>query len=94
MRAVVLFFPLQITFLEFFEVLLGCAEVTCEQVSETVKEDHRVFGSNTETRKDSPEVEVSEEMIQTKNSPFQLVRSCLNAFIISVAANLVMSCHM
>ncbi|XP_039879155.1 radial spoke head 10 homolog B isoform X2 [Simochromis diagramma] len=48
---------LEITFLEFFEVLLGCAEVTCEQVSETLKEDHRVFGSNTETRKDSPEVE-------------------------------------
>lgn len=61
MRAVVLFFPLQITFLEFFEVLLGCAEVTCEQVSETLKEYHRVSGSNTETRKDSPEVEVSED---------------------------------
>lgn len=94
MRAVVLFFPLQITFLEFFEVLLGCAEVSCEQVSETLKEDHRVSGSNTETKKDSPEVDVSEEMIQTKKSPFQLVRSCLNAFIISVSANLVMSCHM
>ncbi|XP_039472068.1 radial spoke head 10 homolog B isoform X3 [Oreochromis aureus] len=48
---------LEITFLEFFEVLLGCAEVTCEQVSETLKENHRVSGSNTETRKDSPEVE-------------------------------------
>ncbi|CAI5659366.1 unnamed protein product [Oreochromis niloticus] len=48
---------LEITFLEFFEVLLGCAEVTCEQVSETLKEDHQVSGSNTETRKDSPEVE-------------------------------------
>uniref|UniRef100_A0A669B0Y3 Radial spoke head 10 homolog B n=1 Tax=Oreochromis niloticus TaxID=8128 RepID=A0A669B0Y3_ORENI len=57
---------LKITFLEFFEVLLGCAEVTCEQVSETLKEDHQVSGSNTETRKDSPEVEVSEDIIQTQ----------------------------
>ncbi|XP_030610330.1 radial spoke head 10 homolog B isoform X2 [Archocentrus centrarchus] len=62
---------LEITFLEFFEVLLGCAEVTWEQVSETLKEDHPVSRSDTEASRGQPQVEASEEMMQTTNCPSQ-----------------------
>nr|XP_020471526.1 radial spoke head 10 homolog B2 isoform X3 [Monopterus albus] len=47
----------EITFLEFFEVLLGCAEVKCQQVSEGLEES--LPRSNTEARKGLPEVEAS-----------------------------------
>ncbi|XP_008300148.1 radial spoke head 10 homolog B, partial [Stegastes partitus] len=61
---------LQITFLEFFEVLLGCAEVKCQQTSEVLEEGRRpLSGCDSEARRDVPEGEASEEMMQTINSP-------------------------
>lgn len=59
---------LQITFLEFFEVLLGSAEVKCQQVSEGPEEGQGLSGHDTEAW----------STLHTTNSPFQSVRSFLN----------------
>ncbi|XP_022598078.1 radial spoke head 10 homolog B-like [Seriola dumerili] len=47
---------LEITFLEFFEVLLGCAEVKCQGVSESLPERQPLSRSNAETSGDLPEI--------------------------------------
>ncbi|XP_047465941.1 radial spoke head 10 homolog B isoform X2 [Mugil cephalus] len=59
---------LEITFLEFFEVLLGCAEVKCQQVSEALGEDRPQSGSDPEARMDLPEAGAREEIMQTTDS--------------------------
>ncbi|XP_029383425.1 radial spoke head 10 homolog B [Echeneis naucrates] len=46
---------LEITFLEFFDVLLGCAEVKSQCGSETVMEHQNLSRSNADTRRDLPE---------------------------------------
>ncbi|XP_078135509.1 radial spoke head 10 homolog B isoform X2 [Sander vitreus] len=103
---------LEITFLEFFEVLLGSAEVKCQPVSEDVEvkcqpvsedvevkcqpvsEDLEVkcqpvsgdleevqspSSPDTEARRDLPEVEASENILQTPNSPSQSVTAPVNS---------------
>ncbi|XP_039643225.1 radial spoke head 10 homolog B isoform X2 [Perca fluviatilis] len=92
---------LEITFLEFFEVLLGSAEVKCQPVSEDLElkgqpvyEDLEVKGQpvsegleegqspsspDTEARRDLPEVEASENIFQTLNSPSQSVAAPVNS---------------
>lgn len=68
---------LQITFLEFFEVLLGSAEVKCQQVSEGLEEGQSLPSHDVQSRRDLPEVEASEKILQTTNSPPQSVRPFL-----------------
>ncbi|KAM6896889.1 radial spoke head 10 homolog B [Xenentodon cancila] len=63
---------LEITFLEFFEVLLGCAEVTCHQVSDAVGEDMGLHKCDSKAKRDLCEVEAREEEIQATNSYDQL----------------------
>ncbi|KAF7204739.1 radial spoke head 10 homolog B isoform X2 [Nothobranchius furzeri] len=46
---------LEITFLEFFEVLIGCAEVKCLQVSETPEEDQVLLTSDNKSTENLPE---------------------------------------
>nr|XP_046234189.1 radial spoke head 10 homolog B isoform X2 [Scatophagus argus] len=58
---------LEITFLEFFEVLLGSAEVKCQQVSEGLEEGQSPSNTDTEARNDLP-AEVNENILQTTNS--------------------------
>uniref|UniRef100_A0A3Q1F4A4 Radial spoke head 10 homolog B n=1 Tax=Acanthochromis polyacanthus TaxID=80966 RepID=A0A3Q1F4A4_9TELE len=62
---------LEITFLEFFEVLLGCAEVKCQQVSEVLEEDGPLARSDSEAMTHQPEMEASEEMMNATMSPSQ-----------------------
>ena len=57
---------LQITFLEFFEVLLGSTEVKCQQVSVSQE------GQSLPSPKDLPEGEASEKILQTTDSPAQV----------------------
>ncbi|XP_073346399.1 radial spoke head 10 homolog B [Pagrus major] len=59
---------LEITFLEFFEALLGSAEVKCQQVSVGQEEGQSLFSP-----KDLPEGEASEKILQTTNSPSQSI---------------------
>ncbi|XP_026171381.1 radial spoke head 10 homolog B isoform X2 [Mastacembelus armatus] len=47
---------LEITFLEFFEVLLGCAKVKCQQVSEGLGQHQSLSTPDTEDREDLPKV--------------------------------------
>ncbi|KAG7226419.1 hypothetical protein INR49_013831 [Caranx melampygus] len=47
---------LEVTFLEFFEVLLGCAEVKCQRASQSLPECQSLSRSNAETRRDLPEI--------------------------------------
>ncbi|XP_031699771.1 radial spoke head 10 homolog B isoform X1 [Anarrhichthys ocellatus] len=47
--------PLQITFLEFFEVLLGSAEVKCQRVSEGLEEGQSASSPDAEAMRDVPE---------------------------------------
>uniref|UniRef100_UPI0037E89E2D radial spoke head 10 homolog B n=1 Tax=Semicossyphus pulcher TaxID=241346 RepID=UPI0037E89E2D len=61
---------LEITFLEFFEVLLGSAEVKCQQVSAGLEE-QSISSPDAEDRRDLPEVEAGEKILQTNNSPSQ-----------------------
>ncbi|XP_034563475.1 radial spoke head 10 homolog B isoform X2 [Notolabrus celidotus] len=57
---------LEITFLEFFEVLLGSAEVKCQQVSGSLEEE----GLETEVRRDLHESEAIEKMTgKSQESP-------------------------
>ncbi|XP_074475407.1 radial spoke head 10 homolog B isoform X2 [Sebastes fasciatus] len=73
---------LEITFLEFFEVLLGSAEVKCQQVSEGLEEEEGPSPSSpdAEARRDlPPEVEAIEEISQTTNSPSQAVVAPVNS---------------
>ncbi|XP_036937569.1 radial spoke head 10 homolog B isoform X2 [Acanthopagrus latus] len=56
---------LEITFLEFFEVLLGSTEVKCQQVSVSQE------GQSLPSPKDLPEGEASEKILQTTDSPAQ-----------------------
>ncbi|XP_030256148.1 radial spoke head 10 homolog B [Sparus aurata] len=56
---------LEITFLEFFEVLLGSTEVKCQQVSVGQE------GQSLSSPKDPHEGEASEKILQTTNSPSQ-----------------------
>ncbi|KAM8729017.1 radial spoke head 10 homolog B isoform 3-T3 [Acanthopagrus schlegelii] len=56
---------LEITFLEFFEVLLGSTEVKCQQVSVSQE------GRSLPSPKDLPEGEASEKILQTTDSPAQ-----------------------
>ncbi|GLD57584.1 radial spoke head 10 homolog B2 [Lates japonicus] len=62
---------LEITFLEFFEVLLGCAEVKCQRVSESLEKHQSLSGSNTGISRDLPEVQASEKILQTTSNPSQ-----------------------
>nr|XP_019938537.1 PREDICTED: radial spoke head 10 homolog B2 [Paralichthys olivaceus] len=57
---------LEITFLEFFEVLLGCAEVKCQQVSEKLEESCSPFRSDAESRDLSKDVRESQQDVKTK----------------------------
>ncbi|XP_059180370.1 radial spoke head 10 homolog B isoform X2 [Centropristis striata] len=54
---------LEITFLEFFEVLLGSAEVKFQQVSEGLKESRSPSCPDTEARRDLPKVEARENIL-------------------------------
>uniref|UniRef100_A0A668ALE6 Radial spoke head 10 homolog B n=1 Tax=Myripristis murdjan TaxID=586833 RepID=A0A668ALE6_9TELE len=66
---------LEITFLEFFEVLLGCAEVKCQQVVESSQEDRRQSSPEPEARRDSPVHETSSSStLQTTSCTSQSVR--------------------
>ncbi|XP_070708376.1 radial spoke head 10 homolog B [Pempheris klunzingeri] len=56
---------LEITFLEFFEVLLGSAEVKCQQASEGLEEGQSLSSPAAEARKDLPE---TEELSSTEES--------------------------
>lgn len=69
---------LQITFLEFFEVLLGSTEVKCQQVSVGQE------GQSLSSPKDPHEGEASEKILQTTNSPSQSVRFFLEPLMTSV----------
>lgn len=69
---------MQITFLEFFEVLLGSAEVKCSQVSEGLK-GHMPSGPDAEAGCDLTETEASESIVQTTNTGSQEVRSFLKS---------------
>ncbi|KAI3365588.1 hypothetical protein L3Q82_010663 [Scortum barcoo] len=60
---------MEITFLEFFEVLLGSAEVKCQQVSESLEEGQSLSSPDAESMR-----EHSQKILQTTNSPSQLVR--------------------
>uniref|UniRef100_A0A1A7XEB6 Radial spoke head 10 homolog B2 n=1 Tax=Iconisemion striatum TaxID=60296 RepID=A0A1A7XEB6_9TELE len=51
---------LEITFLEFFEVLVGCAKVKCLQVSETLEEDQVLLGLTIKSAENLPEEETDE----------------------------------
>ncbi len=73
-------FLLQITFLEFFEVLVGSAGVKCQLVSESLEECQMLSSPKAEARTDLPEGENRE----TKSSPFQSVRSFLKPLKTSV----------
>ena len=66
---------LQITFLEFFEVLLGCAEVKCQQISEGLEESLSPSSTEAEATRNSPKEEASEKNLPTTNSPPPTVRS-------------------
>lgn len=59
---------LQITFLEFFEVLLGSAEVKCPQVSEALEGGQTRSSLDSEARRNLPDVAVSGKILQTSNS--------------------------
>ncbi|TKS90032.1 Radial spoke head 10 -like protein B [Collichthys lucidus] len=56
----------EITFLEFFEVLLGSAEVKYQ-----VSESQSLSSPDTHDRRDVPELEASESILQTTSSPSQ-----------------------
>ncbi|XP_023136217.2 radial spoke head 10 homolog B isoform X2 [Amphiprion ocellaris] len=62
---------LEITFLEFFEVLLGCAEVKCQHFSEVLEEDGPLLRSDSEAMTYQPETEASEEMMNATISTSQ-----------------------
>ncbi|XP_044034895.1 radial spoke head 10 homolog B isoform X2 [Siniperca chuatsi] len=70
---------LEITFLEFFEVLLGSAEVKCQPVSEGQEEGQLLSSPDAEARRDLPEAEASEKILQTTNSPSQSVAAPVNS---------------
>ncbi|XP_039991891.1 radial spoke head 10 homolog B [Xiphias gladius] len=65
---------LEITFLEFFEVLLGCSEVKSQPASQSLEERRSLSRSNAETRTDLAEVEASEKVLQTTSSPSQSIQ--------------------
>ncbi|KAM9336614.1 radial spoke head 10 homolog B [Symphorus nematophorus] len=68
---------LEITFLEFFEVLLGSAAVKFQQVSEGLEEGRSLSSPNTQARRDLPEVEAGKKILETTKSPSQSPeRSC------------------
>ncbi|XP_075313850.1 radial spoke head 10 homolog B [Odontesthes bonariensis] len=48
---------LEITFLEFFEVLAGCAEVKLQQVSDVLEEDRALLRPDSQARSDLPAME-------------------------------------
>ncbi|KAG8009050.1 Radial spoke head 10-like protein B [Nibea albiflora] len=58
---------LEITFLEFFEVLLGSAGAKCQQVSQS----QSLSSPDTHARRDLPELEASEKISQSTGSPSQ-----------------------
>ncbi|XP_026207240.1 radial spoke head 10 homolog B isoform X2 [Anabas testudineus] len=63
---------LEITFLEFFEVLLGCAKVKCQLVSEDLEECQSPSGFNTE-------VEVSRRPVKITSIPSQSIPAPVNS---------------
>ncbi|XP_076615381.1 radial spoke head 10 homolog B [Chaetodon auriga] len=65
---------LEMTFLEFFEVLLGSAEVKCQQVSGGLEEGGALSSPDTKARRDVPVVEAKEKILQTTNSTSQSTR--------------------
>ncbi|KAK9530620.1 hypothetical protein VZT92_012109 [Zoarces viviparus] len=65
---------LEIIFLEFFEVLVGSAEVKCQRVPEGLEEDQSASSPDAEARRDVPEV-ISK---QITNSPSQSVAAPVN----------------
>lgn len=74
------FFPsphcvLQITFLEFFEVLLGSAEVKCPQVSEGLEEGRPLSSPDTEAGRDLPEVEATNRVWSLSQTSSPLTHS-------------------
>ncbi|XP_071402286.1 radial spoke head 10 homolog B [Centroberyx affinis] len=69
---------LEITFLEFFEALLGCAEVQCQQV-ETPQEGQSQSSPDTEARRDSPVQEASESGLPTPSCPSQSAAAPVNS---------------
>ncbi|XP_049418565.1 radial spoke head 10 homolog B isoform X2 [Epinephelus fuscoguttatus] len=79
---------LEITFLEFFEVLLGSAEVKCQQVSEHLEESKSSSSPEAEARRNQPEVESNENMLQTANSSTQSVAASLSSPITPEISNL------
>ncbi|XP_042253441.1 radial spoke head 10 homolog B isoform X1 [Thunnus maccoyii] len=66
---------LEITFLEFFEALLGCAEVKCQQVSEGLEESLSPSSAEAEATRNSQKEEASEKTLLTANSPPQMISS-------------------
>ncbi|XP_071319624.1 radial spoke head 10 homolog B isoform X2 [Trachinotus anak] len=66
---------LEITFLEFFEVLLSCAEVKCQWVSESLEEHQSLSRPKTETRRDLPEMEIPAQDISKVNGQHQSAES-------------------
>ncbi|KAM7371034.1 hypothetical protein PAMP_010535 [Pampus punctatissimus] len=79
---------LEITFLEFFEALLGCAEVKCQEVSEVLEENLSTSSTEAETTRNSPKEESSEgQAIQTgdmeaKNNQLELWMQKIHQFFI------------
>ncbi|XP_027145452.1 radial spoke head 10 homolog B isoform X2 [Larimichthys crocea] len=64
----------EITFLEFFEVLLGSAEVKYQ-----VSESQSLSSPDTHARRDVPELEASENILQTTSSPSQSLAAPVNS---------------
>ncbi|XP_041830133.1 radial spoke head 10 homolog B isoform X2 [Melanotaenia boesemani] len=62
---------LELTFLEFFEILLGCAEVKCQQVSDALEEDLALVRVDGQSTRKQPEIEAKKN-IQTTSNHFQM----------------------
>ncbi|CAK6978754.1 radial spoke head 10 homolog B [Scomber scombrus] len=70
---------LEITFLEFFEALLGSAEVKCQQVSGGLEESLSPSNTEAEATRNSPKEEASEKNLPTTNSPPQTTAAPVNS---------------
>ncbi|XP_035469851.1 radial spoke head 10 homolog B isoform X2 [Scophthalmus maximus] len=81
---------LEITFLEFFEVLLCCAEVKCQQVSKSPEESHSLSRSDDEAG-DLSEAEDSEKILQTASSLGQSMAECSDTAELSPAQDILES---
>ncbi|KAF0025234.1 hypothetical protein F2P81_022115 [Scophthalmus maximus] len=80
----------KITFLEFFEVLLCCAEVKCQQVSKSPEESHSLSRSDDEAG-DLSEAEDSEKILQTASSLGQSMAECSDTAELSPAQDILES---